>query len=133
MPRFTKQNIYGLVQDAWALSGAVGALVQIGTDILNNKVRRVYKIIASDLGGAGGVLTIWQGDAAVPNRTRIMDVIIPVGATVEFGHDVDEPYITARPTTSVLPAAVQNNRLYLQDDGAGGVFAVTFTQYDMRG
>lgn len=136
MPRFNQQVIYGLIEDIQALSGVAGALVQIGTNILNDKVRRVYKIIVSDVLGAGGILTIWQGDVApgLPNRTRLMDIVVPAEATLEFGLKIDDPLITARPNSSFLPAApVQNNQLYLEDNVAGGEFRVSFSQYDMRG
>jgi hypothetical protein len=131
LPRFNQQVIYGLVEDAEALSGVAGALVQIGANILNDKVRRVYKIIVTDVLAAGGILTIWQGDAVVPNRTRLMDIVVPAGVSLEFGLKIDDPLITARPTTSAAP--VQNNQLYLEDNVAGGEFRVSFSQYDMRG
>ncbi len=131
MPRFNQQVIYGLIQDIQANSGVAGALVQIGADILNSKVRRVYKILVTDLLGAGGILTIWQGDAAVNNRARLMDIVVAPGASLEFGLKIDDPLITARPNTSFAP--VQNNRLYLEDNVAGAEFSVSFSQYDMRG
>ncbi len=133
MSRHNYQNIYGLVEDATAVSGAAGVGVQLGTNILNDKVRRIYHMLIADVGGAGGVLIVWQGDAANHIRTRKMTVIIPAGATVELGIDITEPLVTARPTTSVLPAAVQNNQIWAADAGAGGMFQVTASQYDMRG
>lgn len=127
-----KTNIE-MAQNAFALSGAAGAPVQIGLNILNNRVRRVYKMIVSNLAGAGGILTVWQGDAAVPARTRKYDITMIAGGTSELGMDFDEPLITARPTTSTIAVAVQNNQIYLEGNGGAGQFSVTMCYCDTRG
>lgn len=134
MPEMTKTEMYGLAQDAQSLVPAVGGFNQLGANILNDHVRRVYKIWITGLGLGPSIVNIWQGDAVVPNRVQLMSIVVADGATHEFGYDIDEPLLICRPTTSTIAVAVQNNQIYVAQAGAvPDAFRVTMSYYDTKG
>lgn len=134
MPRMDQRTLLGLAENSNAVAGNGAAnAVQIGSTILDAKVRRVYRMTARNP-GAAAILEVYQGDAAVPNRALLGSYQVPAAGNIEIGvsSGPQEPFLTVRPDTTPAPAATQGNQIRISDN-IGGAVVVAMSHYDVRG
>ncbi len=132
MPRMDQRTLLGLIENSTTVAGnGASNATQIGTNILDYRVRRVYRLTARNP-GAAAILEVYQGDAAVPNRVLLGSYQVPAAGNIEIGisSGPQEPFLTVRPDSTVTPT--QGNQIRVSDN-IGGAVVVTMSHYDVRG
>lgn len=117
-------------------SGTVAAPVLNGPVIPDDMVRYIYRVKGDNATGGIIRLTVFAGDAAVPNRRLLADLEVQVG--VNPASEVVYPAVTdytgyilrVNPNTGVAPT--QENGIYFGTAGAANIDNITYEFVDQR-
>ena len=115
-------------------SGIPAVPIQIGPDIPDDKVRRIWKLTIIDASGGNRVLFLYAGDTADPDRRLIYRKDVPAWASliVPGKSNPLRVLLTIRPQTQFSPT--QENQIYCTSDIAvANAIFLDYHYYDKRG
>jgi len=136
MPSFDKSILLNLTNQTNLTNTAnpAATAIQCGTDIPDDKVRRIWRFIVINTTGGALTIYIYAGDNADPDRRLIYQLQIAANATEDQPDepDVQAPIFLIRPQTQFSPT--QENQVRAENNGAANTDIQWFYHYyDLRG
>ena len=137
MPEFDFNTIRSESRDTNLTgTGTIAVPVVNGPVILQDKIRYIWRLKATNAAVAPHELIMfaWDGVAAAPHT--IFKIEIPAGTDLIYPADAtpDKPVIRIRPDTSGVALVNAENQTYFADEGAGALIAsISYSYYEKRG